>query len=125
MICPNCNKEMKDKSYWHYSIGGWDLDYPDILHEEYWCGNCCIKFINDSWIIPKSIRATDKQIECGKLIERNTGINMPPPIKKLLSKYIGDYLELSKQCAEEYKKEREQLFSEWCEDNSDWLPEYF
>ena len=26
---------------------------------------------------------------------------------------------------EEYKKQRAQLFEEWCEENSDWLPEYY
>lgn len=125
MNCPNCGKEMKDESYWHYSIGGWDLDYPDVFHEEYWCWHCCIKFINDTWTVPKSIQATDKQLNVGRLIERNTGIRMPPPIKKLLSEYIGNYLELSKQRSAEYKMERRQDFSEWCEENSDWLPEYY
>lgn len=24
--CPNCNKEMKDTSYWYYGLGDWDMD---------------------------------------------------------------------------------------------------
>lgn len=125
MNCPNCDKEMKDKSYWYYSFGSWDMDYPDQLHEEYWCPNCRIKFLNGEWTIPDSMIATDKQINAAKIIERNTGISMPPPLKKLMCKYIGDNMELSKKRYEEYKKEREQLFEEWCEENSYWLPEYF
>ena len=125
MKCPNCDKEMKDKSYWYYSLGGWDLDYPDELHEEYLCSSCRIKFVNGEWIIPKSMIATEKQINASKIIERNTGIEMPPPIKKLMWEYIGNNIELSKKKYEEYKKMREQSFEEWCEDNSDWLPEYF
>lgn len=125
MKCPNCEKEMKDKSYWYYGFGSWDMDYPDQLHEEYWCPHCRIKFVNDEWTIPDSMIATEKQLNTGKIIERNTGISMPPPLKKLMCKYIGDNIELSKKRYEEYKKGREQAFSEWCEENSDWLPEYY
>lgn len=125
MNCPNCNNPMQDKSYWYYGFGSWDMDYPDQLYEEYWCPYCRLRFLNGEWIIPETIIATDKQIKAGKIIEYNTGIEMPPPIKKLLSKYIGDNMELSKQNYEKYKKQRQQLFEEWCEENSDWLPEYY
>ena len=128
MRCPNCDKEMKDKSYAYYGMGSWDMDYPDGYHEEHRCSRCKIRFVKDAqeeWTIPDSIRATDKQLNAALLIERNTGIDMPPPIKKLMCKYIGDNIELSKRRYEEYKQAKEQLFVEWCEDNSDWLPEYF
>lgn len=125
MFCPNCDKEMKDKSYWYFGLGSWDMDYPDMLHEEYWCPSCHIKYVNGKWTIPKSMAATEKQLNAGTIIERNTGITMPPPIKKLMCKYIGDNMELSKQRYKEYKKMRENSFSEWCEENSDWLPEYY
>ena len=125
MDCPNCGKIMKDKSYWYYGIGSWDMDYPDVLHEEYWCSSCRIRFVNGEWTIPKSIIATDKQLNAAAIIECNTGIDMPPPIKKLIWKYIKDNMEYSKQRYEEYKKGRERLFEEWCEEKSDWLPEYF
>ena len=125
MDCPHCNKEMEDRSYWYYGLGSWDMDYPDELHEEYWCASCRIKFINGEWTVPDSIRATDKQLNAGVIIEHNTGIRMPPPIKKLMCEYIGNNIELSKKRYEEYKKGKERLFEEWCEENSDWLPEYF
>ena len=75
---------MKDKSYWYYGLGSWDMDYPDELHEEYWCLSCRIKYIDGKWVIPPSIIATEKQMNAGKIIQRNTGITMPPPIKKLM-----------------------------------------
>lgn len=125
MECPNCNREMKDKSYAYYGIGSWDMDYPDQYHEEYWCPICHIKFVNKEWTIPESIIATEKQLYVGKIIEHNTGIEMPPPIKKLMCEYIGKNMELSKKKYEEYKEKKERLFEEWCEENSDWLPEYF
>ena len=108
MNCPNCNEEMKDKSYWYYGFGSWDMDYPDQLHEEYQCRNCKIKYINGEWTIPEYMIATEKQLNAGAIIERNTGISMPPPIKRLMCEYIGNNMELSKQRYEEYKKIREQ-----------------
>ena len=125
MNCPNCNNPMQDKSHWYYGFGSWDVDYPDQLCEEYWCPYCRIKFLDGEWTIPKAIIATDKQIRVGNIIEHNTGIEMPPPIKKLMNKYIGDNMELSKRNYEIYKKQQQQLFEEWCEENSDWLPEYY
>jgi len=125
MKCPNCNKEMRDNSYEYYSIGGWDLDYPDLLHEEYWCQDCLIRFTNGKWEMPQYLIATEKQLKAGIIINRNTGIKMPPPLKKLMWQYIQDNMELSKRKSEEYKNQRKQAFVEWCEENSDWLPEYF
>lgn len=125
MECPNCGKLMKDCSYNYYSLGGWDLDYPDALHEEYTCRACKIKYINGAWTIPSNIYATEKQLKAGKIIEKTTGINMPPPLKKLLWKYIQDNIEASKNISKRNRIEQEQTFCDWCEDNSYWLPEYF
>ena len=125
MKCPNCSKEMKDKSYVYYGMADWDMDYPATLHEEYWCSDCRIKFINDDWVIPESMIATEKQMNAGRIIESNTGIIMPPPTKKLMWKYIQDNMELSKKMYEENKIRNESDFDDWCLENSDWLPEYF
>lgn len=127
MNCPNCEKKMKNKSYSVEVFGfGDEPDYiPTNWIEEYHCKYCKIKYHDGEWTIPKSIIATEKQLNAGRIIEGNTGIKMPPPTKKLMWKYIQDNMELSKQMYEENKKAREQSFSEWCEDNSDWLPEYY
>ena len=53
MKCINCQTEMKDKSYWYYGIGSWDMDYPDTLHEEHRCPNCKYKYINGEWKKPR------------------------------------------------------------------------
>ncbi len=128
MNCPNCDKEMKDKSYEanvFFGFGDEPDYYPTRLIEEYHCKYCKIRYQDGDWFIPENFRATEKQLNAGKIIEYNTGIDMPPPTKRLMWKYIQDNIELSKQRYEESKKAREQSFSEWCEENSDWLPEYF
>ena len=76
MKCPNCNKEMKDESYWYYGLGSWDMDYPDQLHEEYCCSNCNIKLVNGEWTIPKSIIATEKQLNETKIHEKQLKQNL-------------------------------------------------
>ena len=50
MKCPNCNKEMKDESYWTFSMAGWDLDYPDCIVRKYSCEECGIKFNSSDYI---------------------------------------------------------------------------
>ena len=119
MKCPNCDKEMKDKSYWYYGIGDWDMDYPATLHEEYRCIDCNIKYINDEWIIPKKFeRATYKQIKCAAFINRQLGTNFEPILKTSTWKFIKDNLTTAKEIYNH-------SFSDWCLENSDWLPEYF
>ena len=119
MNCPNCEKEMKDKSYWHYGIGSWDMDYPDVLHEEYWCSDCRIKYVNGEWNIPKKFeRATDKQVKCVKFINRELGTGYVPLLKTKTWKFINDNLDDAKQS-------RDSNFEYWCEENAHWLPEYF
>lgn len=119
MQCPNCDKEMKDKSYWYYGIGDWDMDYPATQHEEYWCPFCSIKYINGQWLIPEKYgRATQKQIKCANFICRELGINYEPILKYKTWQFINKYYD-------EAKQSRANAFSDWCEDNADWLPEYY
>lgn len=119
MNCPNCSKEMEDKSYWYYGISDWDMDYPATLYEEYLCNECHIKYKNNEWDIPKEYeRATDKQIRCANFICSELGIDYEPLLKKKTWEFIDKYLDDAKQS-------RAVSFEHWCEDNSDWLPEYF
>lgn len=122
MKCPNCNKEMKDKSYSFYSLGAWDCDYPDELHEEYMCKSCKISYINDEWHIPSSLVATEKQIKTAKFIRNVIGGQTPPPLKKNLWKYIHDNLQRAIELNEHIKDCNAEMFFE---DNYQWLPEYF
>lgn len=123
MNCPNCNKEMKDKSYWHYGLGSWDMDYPDVLYEEYWCSDCRIKYINGEWIIPKKFeKATYKQVKCANFICNELGLRFEPILKAKTWKFINTYLDAAKLSN---KLRRDNNFRDWCEDNLEWLPEYF
>jgi hypothetical protein len=119
MKCPNCSKEMENKSYWYYGLGDWDMDYPATYHEEHLCADCDIKYVNGKWDIPNKFeRATDKQIKCVRFICKELGINYEPLLKRKTWKFIHKYLEaakISKRTSVEC----------WCEENSDWLPEYF
>ena len=117
MKCPNCDKKMKDKSFWYYGISDWDMDYPGTFHEEYRCAACDIKYINDEWIIPnKYQRATEKQIKCAEFICRELGMSYDPILKTKTWKFINTYFD-------EAKLSREANFQRWCEDNAHWLPE--
>lgn len=119
MKCPNCDKEMKDKSYWYYGIGDWDMDYPATLHEECYCADCDIKWVNGEWTIPKRYEPpTEKQIKCVRFICRELGMNYEPLLKRKTWEFINKYLDDAKQSWETN-------FECWCEDNSDWLPEYY
>jgi hypothetical protein len=110
---------MKDKSYWYYGLGDWDMDYPATLHEEHICVNCNIEYLNGDWNIPEKYhRATDKQIKCVNFICRELGINYEPLLKQKTWEFINKYLNDAKQS-------RDASFECWCEENSDWLPEYF
>lgn len=119
LMCPNCDKEMKDESFWYCSISDWDMDYPGTFHEEYRCPACCIKYTNREWIIPEKFeRATDKQIRCVKFINRELGTRYEPLLKNKTWKFIHDNLDDARQS-------RDVNFTLWCEENADWLPEYF
>ena len=122
MNCPNCNKEMKDRSYWYYGLGSWDSDYPDCFHEEYVCKNCKISYINDEWKIPPSLAATEKQIKTAKFIRNVIGGETPAPLKKSLWKYIHDNLQRAIDLNKHIRDCNAEMFFE---DNYQWLPEYF
>lgn len=97
MNCPNCGKEMKDKSYNYYGLGDWDMDYPPELHEEYWCKDCKIKYEDEEWIIPKKFEPpTEKQIKAISLINRNLGLDYVPLLKNKCIQFIKEHMEESK-----------------------------
>lgn len=118
MICPQCQHKMKNKSYAYYSLGAWDCDYPDSYHEEYKCPECKMKYLNGKWIIPDELKATEKQIKTASFINLALGYEVPPHTKKLLWKFINQNLQ-------DAIIARQTQFEEWCDDNADWLPEYF
>ena len=116
MKCPNCESEMKDKSYWYE--GSWDSDYPEFKHEEHVCKVCKIAYKNGEWYVPDNLIATNKQIKTAMFISNVLHCERPVHTKKLLWKFINENLQ-------EAIEVNNRNFEEWCEDNSDWLTEYF
>lgn len=97
IICPNCDKEMKNNSYMYYGLADWDMDYPATEHEEYYCKQCKIKYINGDWNIPKIIEVpTQKQIKCVNVINNVLGTDFIPLIKNKTTKFIKENIEKSK-----------------------------
>jgi len=110
MTCPNCEKEMQDKSHSYWSIGDWDSDYPSGWHEEFYCKNCKIRFINGEWEIPKKFaKPTDKQIRTVLFINSKLGTNCIPLLKTQCWKFISENFEEAKKQAE-YDREE---YGEW------------
>ena len=98
MICPNCEKEMKDMSYSYYGIGDWDSDYPSSFCDLFICKSCKIQYRNGSWDIPKKFeRPTQKQISVIKIINNNLNTKYTPLIKNKCCKFIKDNIEKSKK----------------------------
>lgn len=122
MNCPNCNKEMKDKSHEvviTFFTGDEPDYYPTEWYEEYHCKDCRIKYVNGTWTIPnKYPRATDKQTKCVAFINRQLGTNYEAILKASTWRFIKEHIDYAKEV-------RDNDFSEWCEDNAHWLPEYF
>ena len=73
--------------------------------------------IKENLLLAKS-DATDKQIKCASFICRELGMNYEPLLKRRTWEFINKYLDDAKQSWET-------SFECWCEDNSDWLPEYY
>lgn len=97
MICPNCKKEMADKSYNYHGISGWDIDYPSSLHEEYICNNCNIRYANGEWVVPKNNLPTLKQIKTIQFINNHLNMNLKPITKHQCWVDISEYFEVAKK----------------------------
>lgn len=100
MKCPNCEREMKNKSRWVQciSIAFWDEDYPMCeWYEEFWCWHCRIKYEEGKWTIPKKYeRPTNKQIKTIKFINNTLNLTEEPILKNQCWKFINKYFEKAK-----------------------------
>lgn len=123
MKCPNCGKDMVDKShsrleeFWH-----WEDEctyYKRVKHEKFICEDCKISYKDEEWEIPSEFeRPTEKQIACIAFINRQLHSNFEPVLKKDAWRFIKDNID-------EAQKIKENQFEQWCEENAYWLPEYF
>jgi hypothetical protein len=123
MVCPECGKEMKDKSYDYYSIGAWDYDYPDCTYIKFVCNKCRISYEEGEWKVPKKFRGSEKQIKAAEFISKVLYLPLPPPHKKILWKFINCNLQKAI-----IKTQKNRKYYQDFDDNDDlydFYPEYF
>ena len=64
MKCPNCDKEMDNKSYCKmeefYHCGDKEIYYQKVEHKKFVCKSCKIIYLDDEWKIPEKYNPTKK-----------------------------------------------------------------
>jgi len=122
MKCPNCDKEMEDKSHSFWSMGDWDSETPSGWTEEHYCKSCKITFNNGNWEIPKKFeRPTEKQIRTVLFINSKLDRNCEPLLKRQCWKFISKYFDEAKKQAEIDKEQQ----AEWLMEDYGGEFEYF
>ena len=97
MKCPNCGKEMVDKSYskleefYHWEDE--EFYYKKNYYKKFVCDDCKISIVNDEWKIPDNLQATEKQVKTCNFIYQMLNIEVPPPVKTAMWQFIHDYIE--------------------------------
>ena len=119
MICPNCNKEMKNRSFHCTEFKNNFTTFEDwnnsgsssYLNEEHICICCGIVYTNGVFKIPANIdKATEKQIKTVLFINNQLGAKFKPIFKKQCSNIISRYLNKAIDCAD---KKRERRIKQW------------
>lgn len=128
MNCPQCNKEMKYKCNQYSSFSSGDEPDYDLLFiiESYKCKDCKIvcKIDNSNpipkidWIVPDEYLPTERQLNTIEFINKYLGLEEICPTKKSAWKFINQNLNQA-------VIQRNTNFANFCEDNQDWLIEYF
>lgn len=93
MLCPNCNTEMKEKTYIPP-----DEDF-DVSHD-YFCPKCHVfRLDGQDWTIPDELKPTEKQERTVTFIYSRLGIPFDGIIetKKEYSSFISKHFEDAKQ----------------------------
>jgi hypothetical protein len=97
MKCPNCGKEMINKSYSRLEpFYHWEDEctyYSKNHYEKFVCSDCKISIVNDEWNIPDNLQATEKQVKTCNFIYQMLNIESPPPAKRAMWQFIHDYIE--------------------------------
>lgn len=93
MNCPNCGKRMEERCKRYYSLGAWDMDYPDAVSVTYKCKNCNIVRTDGKWKIPKEYeRPTVKQINTILFINYWLHTDFDPLLKNQCQLIISENL---------------------------------
>lgn len=121
MKCPNCGKEMTDRSYskleefYHWKDE--EFYYKRNHYEKFVCRDCKISVVNYKWNIPDNLRATEKQVEACNFICRILNIEPPPLTKRAVWHFIHDHIEE----AVDIKNKREGWFCDYDDYDGDSL----
>ena len=98
MICPNCGREMKSIDSRYVGFGD-EPDYDLYEHTGDECRKCRIKYDNhyNSWILPDSLKPTEKQIRTVLFIQNRLNIHVNNLVtKKQYCEFIGKYFDVAK-----------------------------
>ena len=102
MICPNCGKEMKPIRRRYVGFGD-EPDYDLYEHTGDECRKCRIKYDNhyNSWILPDSLKPTEKQIKTVLFIQNRLDIRADNLVtKKQYCEFIGKHFDEAKNTKE-------------------------
>ena len=102
MVCPNCGNEMKP-IYCRYVGFGDEPDYDLYEHTGDECRKCRIKYDNhyNSWILPDSLKPTEKQIKTVLFIQNRLNIRADNLVtKKQYCEFIGKHFDEAKNTKE-------------------------
>lgn len=103
MKCPNCGKEMIDKSYskmerfYHWEDE--EFYYRDNYYEKFVCNDCKISFENDTWNIPSKFLPTKKQIKTILFINNHLDMDLKALTKHQCWLDIGKYFDEAKRAS--------------------------
>jgi hypothetical protein len=101
MKCPNCGKEMIDKSYskleefYHWEDE--DYYYRKNYYEKFVCNDCKISFEDDEWHIPNNLMPTEKQKKTILFINNHLRMDLEALTKHQCWLDIGKYFEEAKK----------------------------
>ena len=100
MKCPNCGREMVNKSYskleefYHWEDEEWY--YRNNYYEKFVCNNCKISFEDDKWHIPNNLLPTEKQKKTILFINNRLKIDLEALTKHQCWLDIGKYFDKAK-----------------------------
>lgn len=101
MKCPNCNREMVNKSYSQleefYHWEDEEFYYRNVFYEKLLCYNCKIRFKDDNWDIPEYLLPTEKQKKTILFINNHLKMNLKALTKFQCWKDINQYFEKAKK----------------------------
>ena len=102
MTCPNCGEEMKSIDRRYVGFGD-EPDYDLYEHTGDECRKCRIKYDehSHSWVLPDSLKPTEKQIRTMLFIQNRLNIRVDNLVtKKQYCEFIGKYFDVAKNTKE-------------------------